>query len=151
MSGASGDRIRVNVSKEQIQTVVIGLVVILFVGSAVGYLLVPSKMLSIVGIGSDAQDEFLVRTLAAALLALTPGIWAARHRDRTPGERSVLIGLATYLFASSLVDLDAFIRDIVGFASVPSIAFRILLGCVVVWLIPPWTSPGPRDQGNEDP
>ena len=39
------------------------------------------------------QVNFLVRTLAAALLALSPGAWAAR-RDGTSAQRSVLIGLA---------------------------------------------------------
>jgi hypothetical protein len=51
---------------------------------------------------------FLVRTLAAVLLALTPGAWAARRRDGTAAQRSMLIGLAAYMFASSLVDLYGF-------------------------------------------
>jgi hypothetical protein len=39
-----------------------------------------------------------------------------------------LIGLAVYMFTSSLVDLHAFVSDIVGAASVPSITLRVLLG-----------------------
>jgi hypothetical protein len=80
--------------------------------------------------------NFLVRTIAAALLALSPGAWAARRRDNTPAQRGVLIGLAAYLFVGSLVDLYAFINGIVGAASVPSIAVRAVLGAVIVWLIP---------------
>jgi hypothetical protein len=47
-----------------------------------------------------------------------------------------LVGLAAYLFASSLVDLHAFVNDVVGAAALPSIAVRAILGAVVVWLIP---------------
>jgi hypothetical protein len=52
--------------KERVQRLVVGLVVILLVASALGYLLVPSAMLGIVGIDSNPQVTFLVRTLAAA-------------------------------------------------------------------------------------
>jgi hypothetical protein len=78
----------------------------------------------------------LVRTLAAALLALSPGAWAARRREHTSAQRSVLVGLAGYLFASSLVDLYGFISQLVGVAAVPSIVLRVILGAVLVWLIP---------------
>jgi hypothetical protein len=47
----------------------------LLVASALGYLLVPSAMLGIVGMDHNPQVTFLVRTLAAALLALSPGAW----------------------------------------------------------------------------
>jgi hypothetical protein len=123
-------------TKERVQRLVVGLVVILLVASALDYLLVPSAMLRIVGIESNPQVTFLVRTLAAALLALSPGAWAARRRDGTSAQRSVLVGLAAYMFASSLVDLYAFINQIVGIASVPSIILRVILGAVIVWLIP---------------
>jgi hypothetical protein len=69
----------------------------LLVASALGYLLVPSAMLGIVGMDHNPQVTFLVRTLAAALLALSPGAWVARRRDGTSGQRSVLIGLAGYM------------------------------------------------------
>ncbi len=121
--------------KERVQRLVVGLVVILLVASALGYLLVPSAMLGIVGIDGNPQVTFLVRTLAA-LLALSPGAWAARRRDGTSAQRGVLIGLAGYLFASSLVDLYGFINQVVGIASLPSIALRVILGAVLVWLIP---------------
>jgi hypothetical protein len=123
-------------TRERVQGLVVGLVVVVFVASALGYLLVPSAMLRIVGIEGDPTVDFLVRTLAAALLALSPGAWAARRRDHTASQRGVLVGLATYLFASSLVDLHAFVNDVVGVAAVPSIAVRAVLGAVVVWLIP---------------
>ena len=79
--------------------------------------------------------NFLVRTLAAAQLALSPGAWAAR-RDGTSAQRGVLIGLAGYMVASSLVDLYGFTNQVVGIASLPSIALRVILGAVLVWLIP---------------
>jgi hypothetical protein len=123
-------------AKQRVQRLVVGLVVILLVASALGYLLVPSAMLGIVGIDGNPQVTFLVRTLAAALLALLPGAWAARRQDGTSTQRGVLIGLATYMFASSLVDLYGFINHIVGVAAVPSIALRVILGAVLVWLIP---------------
>jgi hypothetical protein len=123
-------------AKERVQRLVVGLVVILLVASALGYLLVPSAMLGIVGMESDPQVTFLVRTLAAALLALSPGAWAARRREHTSAQRSVLVGLAAYMFASSLVDLYGFLNQLVGVAAVPSIILRVLLGAVLVWLIP---------------
>ena len=47
-----------------------------------------------------------------------------------------MIGRAGYLLASSLVDLYGFANHIVGIASLPSIALRVILGAVLVWLIP---------------
>jgi hypothetical protein len=128
-------------TKERVQRLVVGLVVILLVASALGYLLVPAAMLRIVGIQSNPQLTFLVRTIAAALLALSPGAWAARRRDHTSAQRSVLIGLAAYMFLSSLVDLHGFIDQLVGVAAVPSIILRVILGAVLVWLIPARTDP----------
>ena len=40
-----------------------------------------------------------------------------------------------------LIDLHAFVNDIVDAASVPSITLRVLLGAVIVWLIPPRRTP----------
>jgi hypothetical protein len=40
------------------------------------------------------------------------------------------------MFVSSLVDLHAFLNDIVGVVSIPSIAIRTLLGLMLVWLVP---------------
>ena len=123
-------------AKERVQGLVVGVVVVAFVASALGYLLAPSAMLRIVGIEGNRTVDFLVRALAAALLALSPGAWASRRRDNTPAQRGILVGLAAYLFASSLVDLHAYATDVVGAAAVPSIAVRVVLGVAVVWLIP---------------
>jgi hypothetical protein len=71
----------------------------------------------------NRQVDFLIRALAAALLALSPGAWAARRRDDTSSQRGVLVGLAVYLFASSLVDLHAFVNDVVGVAALPAWPF----------------------------
>jgi hypothetical protein len=68
-------------TKERIYQAMITLVVFLFAASAIGYLFFPSTMLSVVGITSNNQMDFLVRTLAAALVALTPGTWSARRKE----------------------------------------------------------------------
>jgi hypothetical protein len=60
--------------------------VILLVASALGYLLVPSARLGIVGIQSNPQVTFLARALAAALLALSPV--PGRPGEGTPPRRS---------------------------------------------------------------
>jgi hypothetical protein len=89
--------------KERVQRLVVGLVVILLVASALGYLLAPSAMLGIAGIDSNPQVTFLVRTLTAALLALSPAAWAARRRDHTSTQRSVLIRLPVHQFTGGPV------------------------------------------------
>ena len=58
--------------KEQDNKAIVIFVVFLFAASAIGYLIFPSAMLSVVGITSNDQLDFLVRTLAAALVALIP-------------------------------------------------------------------------------
>lgn len=112
------------------------LVALLFLFSAIGYLLFPAFMLSIVGISSNATTDFLIRTLAAALLALIPSAWSTRKRGNAMLYPSVILGLALYMFLSSIVDLHAFLNNIVNNAAVPSIIFRILLGIVLLWLRP---------------
>jgi hypothetical protein len=99
-------------------------------------------MLSIVGMESTPATDFLVRTLAAALLALTPGAWAARRRNGSSDQRGVLVGLAVYMFVSSIVDLRAFLGDVVGIASIPSIVLRVVVGGALVWLVPRRDVPG---------
>jgi hypothetical protein len=95
---------------------------------------------------------FLVRTSPPPVGAFARRLGGAAP-GRHVGQRSVLIGLAGYMFASPLVDLDGFINQVVGVASVPSIALRVILGAVLVWLIPArnglqasrrfWPSAGP--------
>jgi hypothetical protein len=135
-------------SKAKVQAVVIWVVSVAFVASALGYLFAPSTMLSIVGMESTPAADFLVRTLAAALLALTPGAWAARRRSGSSDQRGILVGLAVYMFVSSIVDLRAFMGDVVGIASIPSIVLRVAVGGALVWLVPrrdvPEPDPGAR-------
>lgn len=103
--------------------------------SATGYLLFPSNMLSVVGIESNAQMDFLARTLGAALVALLPGLWVARNDLASPAARAAVLGLVTYLFVSSLVDFHAYTQALVNPISLPSIALRVILGIVILWLV----------------
>ena len=88
-------------------------------------------MLSVVGTPGIRTSEFLVRTLAAAFVGTLPMAWTVRKRSGTPQERAILAGLAIYMIASSGVDLWAYVADLVGVASLPSVAFRIALGGVL--------------------
>jgi hypothetical protein len=103
--------------------------------SAIGFLFFPSKMLAVVGIVSNEQLDFLLRTTSAALVALVPAVWAGRTSIALPASRAVLMGLVVYLTLSSLVDFYACRQSIVNTASIPSIAFRILLGSAILWLV----------------
>lgn len=123
-------------TKEKIYQALIVFVVFLLAASAIGYLFFPSAMLSVVGIESNAQVNFLVRTLAVALAALIPGAWRARKTENSALYRSVILGLAIYMFLSSAVDLQAYLTHLVNSASVPSILFRVALGAVLLWLSP---------------
>ena len=125
-------------TKEQVNKVIITFVVFLFAASAIGYLIFPSAMLSVVGIKSSNQMDFLVRTLAAAFVALIPSSWSARTRNRGNASLypSVIFGLAIYMFLSSVVDFHAFLTHIVNSTSIPSILLRVVLGGVLLWLMP---------------
>lgn len=109
-------------------------VILLIAVSAIGYLFFPANMLQIVGIAGSPQMDFLARTLGAALVALVPGIWVARNHLDSPVARGVLIGLVVYLFASSAVDLYAYMQALVSAIALPSIVFRMALGAVILWL-----------------
>jgi len=123
-------------TKEQIYQAIVTFVVFLFAVSAIGYLIFPAAMLSIVGITSNSQMDFLVRTLAAALVALIPSSWSARKRGNASQFPGIVFGLATYMFLSSIVDLHAFLTHIVNSTSIPSIALRVVLGAALLWLMP---------------
>ena len=125
-----------SMKKEQVNEIIITFVVLLFAASAIGYLIFPSAMLSVVGITSNDQMDFLVRTLAAALVALIPSSWGVRKPGSGSLHQSVIIGLAIYMFLSSVVDLHAFLTHIVNSTSIPSILLRLLLGGVLLWLMP---------------
>jgi uncharacterized membrane-anchored protein YitT (DUF2179 family) len=118
-------------AKEQAHQATVTFVVFLFAASAIGYLIFPSAMLSVVGITSNDQMDFLVRTLAAALVALIPSAWAARKRGNSSLYQSVILGLAIYMFLSSVVDLHAYLTQVVNSVSIPSIILRVLLGGVL--------------------
>ena len=123
-------------TKERIYRVTVNFVVFLFVASAIGYLLFPSAMLAVVGIASNDQTDFLVRTLAVALVALIPGAWSARKKENTLIFQNVVLGIAIYMFLSSLVDLHAFLTHIVNSAAIPSIVLRVIVGGVLLWFRP---------------
>ena len=80
--------------------------------------------------------DFLVRTLAAALVALNSGMWSARKKGNLSLFPSVVFGIAIYMFLSSEVDLQAFFQQIVNGASIPSIVFRVVIGGALLWLMP---------------
>src|SRR5919198_687649 len=85
--------------------------------SAIGFLLFPSSMLAIVGMVSNPQLDFVLRTGGVALAAFVPGVWAARHSTTSPVSRAVLLGLAGYMFLSSAVDFHAYTQSIVNAAA----------------------------------
>jgi hypothetical protein len=103
--------------------------------SAMGFLFFPSNMLAVVGILSNEQTDFLLRTAGVGVAALVPGVWALRTSAASPVSRPVLTGLVGYLFLSSVVDFSAYTQSIVNRASIPSIAFRILLGTAILLLV----------------
>jgi hypothetical protein len=123
-------------TKEKIQEAIVTSVVFLLAVSAVGYFVFPSAMLGVVGITSNAQMDFLVRALAAALVALIPSAWNARRGGNESLYPSVIFGLAIYLILSSIVDLQAFLTQVVNSISIPSIALRVVLGAILCWLLP---------------
>ncbi len=109
--------------------------VFLIAVSAIGLLCFPAKMLSVVGIISNPQTDFLLQVSGVGVAALIPGVWAARTATASPISRAVLTGLAIYMFLSSVVDYFAYRQSIVNSASLPSIGLRILLGGIILWYL----------------
>ena len=103
--------------------------------SAIAELLFPSKLLAFVGIASNAQMNFLLRTTAVASIAFLPSLWTARNNANIRASRGALFGIAIYMFLSSAVDFQAFMQGIVNSMSVPSIIFRVLLGITILGFI----------------
>lgn len=100
---------------------------VIFAVIGFGYLVVPSAMLSIVGISAVPTTDFLMRTEGVALL--TGAGFLSAVREGTAGQRRVaLASLAAYYVLGSLVDLAAFNGNIVGLAAVPSAAIRTAVG-----------------------
>jgi hypothetical protein len=111
---------------------VLWLLLVVFGATALAYFVVPAASLRVVGIASDPTERFLLRTLAAALLAFVPPLWLAAARPSTSLQFGLVWGVITYLVASSLVDLAAYMGDIVSNLSIPSAAVRIVLAG---WLV----------------
>jgi len=113
---------------------IITFTVLLLCVSAIVLLFFPSKMLAVVGIVSNDQMDFLLRASGVGVASLIPSAWASRTSISSPLSRAVLIGLVVYMFLSSIVDFQAYTRSIVNSASIPSMAFRILLGIAILFL-----------------
>jgi hypothetical protein len=107
--------------------------VLLLAISAIGFLFFPANMLAVVGITGNDQLNFLLRTSAVGVISLIPSAWAVRTSTiSSPVNRAVLLGLAIYMFLSSIVDYYAFTQSLVNNASIPSMAFRVLLGITIL-------------------
>lgn len=120
-------------NKSKINNYTVFFILILLVVSALGYLIAPEKMLSVVGIVGTKENNFLVKTLAAALLSFIPAVFAiTRNADKTNLKRQVVFGLVLYMFLSSAVDFYGYITEVVNFSSVPSIGFRVILGIILL-------------------
>jgi hypothetical protein len=114
---------------------IITFTVLLLGVSAIGLLFFPSKMLAVVGIISNDQMDFLLRASGVGVTSLIPSAWASRTSTITsPVSRAVLIGIVVYMFLSSIVDFQAYTQSIVNATSIPSMAFRILLGIAILLL-----------------
>jgi len=100
------------------------LLLVVFGVSALAYFVAPAASLRVVGIASDPTERFLLRTLAAALLAFVVPLWLAAMRPSTSLRYGIVWGVITYLVASSLVDLAAYMGGIASGLSIPSAAVR---------------------------
>jgi hypothetical protein len=118
----------------RIQFVAVGFCLLLLGAAAIGYIVAPASMLSVVGIDSSPTSDFLVRTVAAAFIGMLPAAWAVLRRTGSALERVILWGLATYMVVGSAVDLLAYSAGIVGPAAVPSVIVRVVLAIVLAWL-----------------
>jgi hypothetical protein len=104
---------------------------LLMVVPAVGYLVAPAAMLTIVGITSNPQLDFVLRTSGVGLLAQMPGAWALRTDTSSRTAPAVAAGLVGYLVLSAVVDFHAYLQALVSFAAVPSIVLRLGLGAAI--------------------
>jgi len=113
--------------------ITIGFTFTLILCSAIAELLFPANMLTFVGIDSNIQTNFLLRTTAVALLSFLPSIWSAKNEINSPASRNAVFGIAIYMFLSSLVDYHAFTQGVVNQYSIPSVIFRVAIGFVLLW------------------
>lgn len=93
-------------NKANIQFGAVSLTAFLLPVAAIGYLVSPAGMLSVVGIEATPTSEFLVRTLAAAFFAMIPSTVSVRRRGASTSERTILAGLALYMFAGSQLQAE---------------------------------------------
>lgn len=117
-----------------INKIIVIFTIVLIACSAIAEILFPAQMLAFVSIVATPQTEFLLQTTAVGLLSLLPSLWSARNGVNSPVSRNALIGIAVYMFLSSLVDYQAFTKNIVNQMSIPSIIFRCILGLGLLWL-----------------
>jgi hypothetical protein len=115
------------VTRATLSTLLLVLSTVVFAVTGLGYLVAPGLMLAVVGIESGATADFLLRTEGVALLCGAGLLWAARGSATTP-RRIALVSLGAYYIIGSIVDAAAFLQGVVGPASVPSVAVRIVLG-----------------------
>ena len=87
-----------------LSTVLIRVSAVIFALIGLGYLVAPSAMLSIVGIGAAPTTDFLMRTEGVALLTGAGLLWAVRT-GTSPQRRIALASLAGYYIVGALVDL----------------------------------------------
>ena len=119
--------------RNRINRLTVNFVILLLIVSALGYLFAPEKMLSVVGVTGTKDTNFLVRTIAAALLSFIPTSFAiTRKNDDINLKRAIVFGLATYMILSSVVDLYGYVTNVVNFFSIPSIGFRVLIGAILI-------------------
>ncbi|MDX2247044.1 MAG: hypothetical protein SF052_09730 [Bacteroidia bacterium] len=94
--GLNGKFPEMKYTKSRINKWTIYFILFLLFASSLGYLFMPAQMLSIVGIEGTKESNFLVKTVAAALLSLIPSAFAI---TRTNGSINVkwyvVLGLAT--------------------------------------------------------
>jgi hypothetical protein len=115
--------------------IVIRFTALLIAFSAIAEIIFPANMLTFVGIDSNLQTNFLLRTTAVALISFLPGLWSARNEINSPATRNAILGIAMYMFLSSIIDYQAFTQAVVNQMSVPSVIFRCLLGIILLWFV----------------
>ncbi len=98
---------------------------VLFLATGAMYVAVPAVALDILDIEATSTTEFLLRTQGIAVL-FGGLLLLVAIAGRMPAV--VLLALAAYLVAASVVDVVAFVQGIAGPATVPAAITRIGLG-----------------------
>lgn len=113
--------------------IIVVITFILVAVSAVTEILFPAHLLALVGIESNLQTDFLLRTTAIALISFLPNLQQLIHDSDSTTSKRTLLGIAIYMFLSSSVDYFAFTQSIVNQYSIPSIIFRIAVGSILFY------------------